>query len=97
VAHALGGVGTQLVPSAEVVAAAKEAVQAWAPLGAHPNLVVPRGAFATAELEGGSPALVFAHAYHPGAITLEQAHLLPGASARAHPWLSSVLMFHSPS
>ena len=69
------------MPSAEVVAAAKEAVQAWAPLGAHPNLVVPRAAFATAELEG-SPALVFAHAYHPSAITLEQAHLLPGASAR---------------
>ena len=79
--HACPGRGTQLVPSAEVLAAAQEVVQAWALLGPHPNLVVPRAAFVTAELEGG-PALVFAHAYHPGAITLEQAHLLPGASAQ---------------
>ena len=68
----------QVAPSAELLAAAAEVVQAWSGLGSHPNLVIPRGAFVTGELDG-APALVFAHALHPAAITLEQAHLLPGA------------------
>ena len=70
-----------MAPSAELLAAAADVVQAWAGLGSHPNLVVPRAAFVTGELEGNALALVFAHAFHPAAVTLEQAHLLPSAGA----------------
>ena len=57
-----------------IAAAAQEVVQQWSPLASHPNLSTPAEAFVTAQLEGG-PALVLVHAYHPAAITLDQAHM----------------------
>ncbi len=62
--------------SSDLLAAAAEVVDAWAPLAAHPNLGCPRGAFASGEL-GGGVALFLAHAFQPCALTLEQVHLLP--------------------
>lgn len=66
----------QVPPSAELAASAQEIVHSWSPLSSHPNLNVPRASFITGEFEGGS-ALVVGHAFHPTAITLDQAHLQP--------------------
>lgn len=68
----------QVPVSADLLAAAAEVVEAWAPLAAHPNLGCPRGAFASGEL-GGGVALFLSHAFWPCALTLEQAHLLPAS------------------
>ncbi|BDA44294.1 PAN2-PAN3 deadenylation complex subunit pan3 at C-terminar half [Coccomyxa sp. Obi] len=75
----------QVPPSAELAGTAQEIVQSWSPLSSHPNLNVPRASFISAEFEGG-PALVLGHAFHPTAITLDQAHLQPtSAIARSAP------------
>ena len=80
----------QVPPSPELATSAQEAVQSWSPLSSHPNLLVPRASFITGELEGG-PALVFAHAFHPTAVTLDQAHLQPTSG-----WLPSIPLWISP-
>lgn len=57
--------GRQVIPTAELVGAAEEAVARWEPLAGHPNLVGLREAFASDEWDG-SPSLFFVHDYHPG-------------------------------
>jgi len=70
----------QLVPTGDLLASAQQAVEAWSPLAAHPNLVVPRHAFVSAEIDA-TPALFLVHELHPAAVTLKQAHLQPATSA----------------
>ena len=71
-----------MAASLDLLAAAQEAVNAWGPLAAHPHLVALRGAFASPELGSGTAhALCVAHAYYPGAATLEQAHLQPSTTS----------------
>lgn len=48
----------------------------WEPVSNHPNVTGLREAFVSSEWEG-SPSLYFSHDYHPAAVTLEQAHILP--------------------
>ncbi|KAI3433530.1 hypothetical protein D9Q98_003340 [Chlorella vulgaris] len=67
--------GRQVIPTAELLAAAEACVARWEGCANHPNLVGLREALVSNEW--GSPSLVFAHDYHPGAFTLEQAHILP--------------------
>ncbi|KAK9830883.1 hypothetical protein WJX81_001688 [Elliptochloris bilobata] len=78
--------GRQMPMSADLLAAAAEKVEAWAPLAQHPNLSCPCGAFASGEL-GGGVALFLVSPLWPCAVTLEQAHLLPtsGPSGLARP------------
>lgn len=61
----------QVIPTSELLAGARHAVEAWEQLALHPGMSVPRAAFVSSELEG-SAALVFAHEYYPGAYTLAQ-------------------------
>lgn len=77
----------QVPPSPELATSAQEVVQSWAPLSSHPNLNVPRASFITGELDGGA-ALVFAHAFHPAAVTLDQAHLQPTAGVLLNQYFS---------
>lgn len=72
--------GKQVLPSGELLSNARQAVELWSQLSGHPGLVCPREVFVTADLDG-SPSLVVAHPYHPGAITVAQAHLLPTQTA----------------
>lgn len=71
--------GKQVVPSTELLAAARAAVDSWAPVSNHPHLVGLRSAFVSSDMEGGG-AMFFVHDYYPSAVTLEQAHLMPVAS-----------------
>ena len=70
----------QVLITPDVLAAAQEAVDAWAPMQAHPHLAVLRHAFASQSELGAAPSLCVAHTYYPGAVTLEQAHLQPSAT-----------------
>jgi hypothetical protein len=72
--------GVQVIPTGELVARARHLVDVWSPVSYHPNLVALRGAFVSSELDGHD-ALIFVHDYHPGAMTLEQAHLQPTTTA----------------
>jgi hypothetical protein len=55
----------QVIPSADLLAASRAAIEAWAPIANHPHLAAPRSAFVSSELDG-SPALFFVHDFHPG-------------------------------
>ncbi|GAB4817655.1 hypothetical protein N2152v2_004701 [Parachlorella kessleri] len=66
----------QVIPTAELLAAAEESVERWGPVANHPNLVGLREAFISNELDA-TPALFFSHDYHPGSLPLEQAHIQP--------------------
>lgn len=74
-------------PTPDLVAAARSALAAWAPLAGHPNLAVPTGAFVSGDWAGpgggpgpGPPALWFVHELFPGAAPLAAAHLHPIAT-----------------
>jgi PAB-dependent poly(A)-specific ribonuclease subunit 3 len=74
-------------PTADLVAAARTAVAAWAPLAGHPNLSVPTSVLVSSDWAGpgggpgpGHPALWFVHELHAGAASLASAHLLPIAT-----------------
>ncbi|KAK9863086.1 hypothetical protein WJX84_005065 [Apatococcus fuscideae] len=82
--------GRQVIPTAEMLTMAQQAVEAWAPLAGQPHLNPLRGALISADL-GGIPSLILAHDYHPGAVTLEAAHLLPATSA------SGLVLRHAPT
>ncbi|GFR50636.1 hypothetical protein Agub_g12883 [Astrephomene gubernaculifera] len=84
----------QVIPTTELLTRAREAVEMWAPLANHPNLVGLRAAFIASDSltqppqqpgqQGGGDgvsALVFAHDFYPGAMTLAAAHLVPQMSA----------------
>ncbi|KAG2482584.1 hypothetical protein HYH03_018468 [Edaphochlamys debaryana] len=80
----------QVIPTAELLSRARETVESWAPLANHPNLVGLRAAFLASDALGppgqaaggdGASALVFAHDFHPGAVTLAAAHLVPQMTA----------------
>jgi PAB-dependent poly(A)-specific ribonuclease subunit 3 len=62
-----------LVPNSELIAAAKEAVDRWAPFRGHPHVAALCGTFMSADMRD-TPALYFAHTYHSGASTLEATH-----------------------
>ena len=66
----------QIQPSAELKQFADEVVEAWKPVALHPNLLVPKSAFIALD-QSERPILHVAHNYHPGATTLEAAHLIP--------------------
>jgi len=70
--------GKQVIPSADLLSGARAAVEAWAPVSNHPNLVGLRSAFVSSELDGVS-ALFFVHDFHPGSLTLAQVHLQASA------------------
>ncbi|PSC73700.1 PAB-dependent poly(A)-specific ribonuclease subunit 3 [Micractinium conductrix] len=71
----------QVIPTAELLGAAEAAVARWEAASNHPNVAGLREAFVSDEWDG-SPALFFAHDYHPGAYTLEQAHILPSHTSQ---------------
>ena len=62
----------QVIPTSELLARARAAVDTWAPVSNHPSMVGLRAAFVSSEMDGGNPALFFAHDYHPGSFTLAQ-------------------------
>ncbi len=80
----------QVIPTADMLTLAQQAVEAWAPLAGQPHLNPLRGALISADL-GGIPSLILAHDYHPAAVSLEAAHLLPttSASGLVSSWLLS--------
>ncbi|KAK9864501.1 hypothetical protein WJX84_001503 [Apatococcus fuscideae] len=82
--------GRQVIPTADMLSMAQQAVEAWAPLAGQPHLNPLRGALISADL-GGIPSLILAHDYHPGAVTLEAAHLLPATNA------SGLVLRHAPT
>ncbi len=55
----------QVLPSADLVTAAHQAVDTWSPLANHPNIVPLRSTFVSAEVEGSS-SLYFVYDYMPG-------------------------------
>lgn len=67
----------QVPPSHDLLAHAADVVRAWACLGGHPGLCVPRAAFASPE----PAALWVAHDFKAGAATLEAARLQPQVAA----------------
>jgi hypothetical protein len=67
-------------PTREVLGLAAEAVHAWKAIPHHPTLLPLLAAFPSEELYG-EPALICAHAFLPGATTLEQTHLIPTQTA----------------
>ena len=86
-----------MAPAPELLAHASEVVDAWAGLGMHPQLSVPRSTFVSADYDG-HPALFIAHDYHAGAATLEAAHLQPQVTANGLVQVSASLPpSHSPS
>lgn len=68
--------GHQLPPTAALLEAAQMEVSRWSVVADHPNVVGIREVFATDEV-AGTPCLYYVYDYYPGAVTLEQAHLLP--------------------
>lgn len=60
-----------MLPSSELLSNARQAADQWAQLSGHPGLVCPRDVFVAADADG-SPSLVMAHPYHPGAVTIAQ-------------------------
>ena len=73
--------GRHVLPTAELLGAADAAVERWVPVSNHPNIVGLREVFVSDEIDD-SPALFLSHDYYPGAITLEQAHVLPTHTAQ---------------
>ena len=67
-------------PVPELLAHASEVVDAWAGLGLHPQLSVPRSTLVSADYDG-HPGLFIAHDYYAAAATLEAAHLQPQVTA----------------
>jgi hypothetical protein len=61
----------KVLPSGELLTNARQAVDSWSQLAGHPGLSCPREVFVTADLDG-SPSLVVAHPYYPGAVTMAQ-------------------------
>ena len=73
-AHALRRIDSrQILPSAELTAAARQAVERWAPLDGHPHIAALRDTFVSADM-WDIPAIYFAHDYHAGASTLQALH-----------------------
>jgi len=72
--------GKQVIPTSELLTQARQAVEAWTPVTNHPHLVGLRSAFVSSELDS-SNSMFFVHDYHPGALTLAQAHLMPSTAA----------------
>ncbi|GLC36514.1 hypothetical protein PLESTB_000156700 [Pleodorina starrii] len=82
----------QVIPTAELLSRTRETVEQWSPLANHPNLVGLRAAFLASDSlvqpqppgqqpAGDASALVFAHDFHPGAVSLAAAHLVPQMNA----------------
>ena len=69
--------GRQVLPTAELLAASEAVVHRWAPVANHPNIVGLREVFASDEWMDATPAIFLSYDYYPGALTLEQAHVLP--------------------
>lgn len=68
--------GRQAVPTADLLASAEATVERWALVANHPNVIGLREAFVSDEIDATS-SLYFSYDFHPGAYTLEQAHILP--------------------
>lgn len=68
--------GHQFPPTAALLEATQLEVSRWSVVADHPNVVGVREVFASDEV-AGTPCLYYVHDYYPGAVTLEQAHLLP--------------------
>lgn len=80
----------QVIPSPELKAAAREAVDRWATLMGHPHIASLRATFVSADM-WEAPALYFAHDYHAGALSLEAVHcgVGEGCTAASEPELWS--------
>ena len=61
-----------MIPTSELLSRARAAVDAWAPVSNHPNMIGLRAAFVSSEMEDATASLFFAHDYHPGSVTLAQ-------------------------
>eukprot|EP00898_Chlorokybus_atmophyticus_P005575 jgi/Chlat1/6018/Chrsp4S06201 len=76
----------QVVPSPELLAAAKDVVDRWSQMVGHPHICPPLEAFVSRDMED-SAALFLSYEYHPGAVTLQKVHLAhdqAGASGIVH-------------
>ncbi|KAL6781824.1 hypothetical protein ACKKBF_B09570 [Auxenochlorella protothecoides x Auxenochlorella symbiontica] len=67
-----------VAPAPQLLAGFRAAQERWRAVEGQPFLAAWREALVSAELDG-APALWLAHAFVPGAVTLEAAHLAPGA------------------
>ena len=82
-AHALRRVDNrQFIPSAELTAAARLAVDRWSSLSGHPHIAALHGTFVSADM-WETPALYFSHHYHAGASTLQSIHCEMGQETSA--------------
>ncbi|KAL4547792.1 hypothetical protein Ndes2526B_g07023 [Nannochloris sp. 'desiccata'] len=75
--------GRQVLPTAELLAAAEAAVNRWAIVSNHSNIVGFREIFVSDEIES-TPAIFLTYDYHAGALSLEQAHMLPTHTAQGN-------------
>ena len=72
----------QVIPSPELTATAREAVDRWAPLMGHPHIAGLRGTFVSADM-WEALALYFAHDYYAGAMSLDTLHCAEGEGCTA--------------
>jgi PAB-dependent poly(A)-specific ribonuclease subunit 3 len=75
--------GRQVLPTAELLAAAEAAVERWAIVSNHSNIVGFREIFVSDEIDS-TPAIFLTYDYHAGALSLEQAHMLPTHTAQGN-------------
>jgi hypothetical protein len=64
------------VPTEDLLRSAEDVVHRWSVVSSHPHVAAVREAFVSDELDG-TPSLFLAHDYHPGFLSLEQAHMQP--------------------
>jgi PAB-dependent poly(A)-specific ribonuclease subunit 3 len=75
--------GRQVLPTAELLAAAEAAVERWSIVSNHSNIVGFREIFVSDEIDS-TPAIFLTYDYHAGALSLEQAHMLPTHTAQGN-------------
>ena len=68
--------GRQALPTADAVSAAEATVEKWSVVASHCNIVGLREVFVSDEVEA-TPSIFLSYDYYPGALTLEQAHIIP--------------------
>eukprot|EP00798_Chlamydomonas_sp_ICE-L_P006426 gene6426-3053_t len=72
--------GKQVIPSSDLLSQARRVAEQWSRVANHPHVVGLRAVFVSAEMES-SAAMFFVHDFHPGAISLSNAHQVPRMTA----------------
>jgi PAB-dependent poly(A)-specific ribonuclease subunit 3 len=75
--------GRVVLPTAELLAAAEAAVERWSIVSNHSNIVGFREIFVSDEIDS-TPAIFLTYDYHAGALSLEQAHMMPTHTAQGN-------------